>query len=101
MITFDEYKIDCEYFEREEIKSKNFNNSYIPKFPTISENCNHSLAGKICYSENNLCPYNIKNDDKTDKVQIKEEISNLYPEYLISTFERKKHQLWLIGTKRK
>lgn len=35
------------------------------------------------------------------EVQIKEEISNLYPEYLISTFERKKHQLWLIGTKRK
>ena len=65
MIAFDEYKIDCEYFEREEIKSQNFNNSYIPKFPTISENCNHSLAGKICYSENNLCPYNIKNDDKS------------------------------------
>jgi hypothetical protein len=38
---------------------------------------------------------------KEHEVQIKEEISNLYPEYLISTFERKKHQLWLIGTKRK
>ena len=38
---------------------------------------------------------------KEYEVQIKEEISNLYPEYLISTFERKKHQLWLIGTKRK
>jgi hypothetical protein len=38
---------------------------------------------------------------KENEVQIKEEISNLYPEYLISTFERKKHQLWLIGTKRK
>ena len=45
-ITFNEYKIDCEYFEREEIKSKNFNNSYIPQFPTIIENCNHPLAGK-------------------------------------------------------
>ncbi len=64
MITFDEYKIDCEYFEREEIKSKNFNNSYIPCSPRISENCNHSLAGKVCYSKNNLCPYNIKNDEK-------------------------------------
>ena len=38
---------------------------------------------------------------KEYEVQIKEEISNLYPEYLISTFERKKHQFWLIGTKRK
>lgn len=38
---------------------------------------------------------------KDNEIQIKEEISNLYPEYLISTFERKKHQFWLIGTKRK
>lgn len=38
---------------------------------------------------------------KDNETQIKEEISNLYPEYLISTFERRKRQLWLIGTKRK
>lgn len=38
---------------------------------------------------------------KEHEVQIKEEISNLYPEYLISTFERRKHHLWLMGTKRK
>lgn len=37
---------------------------------------------------------------KEHEVQFKLEISNLYPEYLISTFERKKHQLWLIGTKK-
>lgn len=33
--------------------------------------------------------------------QIKEHISSLYPEYIISTFERNKLSLWLIGTKRK
>ena len=33
--------------------------------------------------------------------QIKEHISSLYPEYIISTFERNKFSLWLIGTKRK
>ncbi|MFF2178007.1 hypothetical protein ACFVT8_16335 [Lysinibacillus sp. NPDC058147] len=33
--------------------------------------------------------------------QIKEHISSMYPEYIISTFERNKLSLWLIGTKRK
>lgn len=69
MITFDEYKINCEYFEREEIKSTNFNNSYIPQFPTIIENCNHPLAGKskeitskTCNENNDFCPYKEIND---------------------------------------
>lgn len=31
--------------------------------------------------------------------QIKEEIAGCYPDYIISTFERKKHQIRLIGTK--
>lgn len=38
---------------------------------------------------------------KEHEEQIKEHISNFYPEYLISTFERNKFNLWLIGTKRK
>jgi hypothetical protein len=38
---------------------------------------------------------------KTHEEQIKEHISSLYSEYIISTFERKKFNLWLIGTKRK
>ncbi|MFZ2609088.1 MAG: hypothetical protein WBP78_03630 [Lactococcus raffinolactis] len=38
---------------------------------------------------------------KAHEEQIKEHISSLYPEYLISTFERRKFNLWLIGTKRK
>lgn len=33
--------------------------------------------------------------------QIKEHISSFYPDYTISTFERQKFNLWLIGTKRK
>lgn len=33
--------------------------------------------------------------------QIKEHIASFYPDYIISTFERKKYSLWLIGTKRK
>lgn len=37
---------------------------------------------------------------KEHEEQIKEHISSLYPEYLISTFERHKFQLWLLGTKR-
>lgn len=38
---------------------------------------------------------------KEHEEQIKEHISSLYPEYLISTFERNKFHLWLIGTKSK
>lgn len=38
---------------------------------------------------------------KEHEEQIKEHISSLYPEYIISTFERNKFSLWLIGTKRK
>lgn len=38
---------------------------------------------------------------KQHEEQIKEYIISLYPEYIISTFERKKFTLWLIGTKRK
>lgn len=38
---------------------------------------------------------------KEHEEQIKEHISSLYPEYIISTFERNKYSLWLIGTKKK
>lgn len=38
---------------------------------------------------------------KEHEEQIKEHISSLYPEYIISTFERNKFNLWLIGTKSK
>ena len=37
---------------------------------------------------------------KEHEEQIKEHVASLYPAYLISTFERKKFELWLIGTKR-
>lgn len=37
---------------------------------------------------------------KEHEEQIKEHVASLYPAYLISTFERKKLGLWLIGTKR-
>ncbi len=37
---------------------------------------------------------------KEHEEQIKEHVASLYPAYLISTFERKKFGLWLIGTKR-
>ncbi|WP_086443693.1 hypothetical protein [Candidatus Enterococcus lemimoniae] len=37
---------------------------------------------------------------KEHEEQIKEHVASLYPDYLISTFERKKFGLWLIGTKR-
>lgn len=33
--------------------------------------------------------------------EIKEHVASLYPNYLISTFQRYKSNLWLIGTKRK
>jgi len=33
--------------------------------------------------------------------EIKEHVASLYPDYLISTFQRYKLNLWLIGTKRK
>lgn len=33
--------------------------------------------------------------------EIKEHIASLYPDYLVSTFQRYKLNLWLIGTKRK
>lgn len=36
---------------------------------------------------------------KEHEEQIKEHVSSLYPNYLISTFERNKFQLWLIGSK--
>ncbi|SEN16114.1 hypothetical protein SAMN04487786_3300 [Paenisporosarcina quisquiliarum] len=38
---------------------------------------------------------------KEHEEQIKEHISSLYPDYIISTFERNKFNLWLIGTKSK
>jgi hypothetical protein len=38
---------------------------------------------------------------KEHEEQIKEHISSLYPEYIISTFERNKFNLWLVGTKKK
>lgn len=37
---------------------------------------------------------------KQNEEQIKEHIASLYPEYIISTFERNKYNLWLIGTKK-
>lgn len=33
--------------------------------------------------------------------QIKEHLASLYPEYLVSTFQRQKFKLWIMGTKRK
>ncbi|WLG16657.1 hypothetical protein [Bacillus cereus] len=36
---------------------------------------------------------------KEHEEQIKEHVLSLYPEYIISTFERNKFNLWLIGTK--
>lgn len=33
--------------------------------------------------------------------EIKEHLSNLYPDYILSPFERKKFKLWLRGTRRK
>ncbi|MGA5663623.1 MULTISPECIES: hypothetical protein [Bacillus cereus group] len=38
---------------------------------------------------------------KEHEEQIKEHILSFYPEYIISTFERNKFSLWLIGTKRR
>ncbi|MEC5238467.1 hypothetical protein [Bacillus mycoides] len=38
---------------------------------------------------------------KEHEEQIKEHILSLYPEYIISIFERNKFNLWLIGTKRR
>ena len=38
---------------------------------------------------------------KEHEEQIKEHVASLYSDYIISTFERKKFSLWLIGTKRK
>lgn len=38
---------------------------------------------------------------KEHEEQIKEHISSLYPKYIVSTFERNKFSLCLIGTKRK
>lgn len=37
---------------------------------------------------------------KDMEVEIKEEIASAYPDYLISTFERKKNSLWLKGTRK-
>lgn len=37
---------------------------------------------------------------KTYEEEIKEHISSLYPDYLISTYQRDKFALWLVGTKK-
>ena len=37
---------------------------------------------------------------KEHEEQIKEHVASFYPEYIISTFERRKLGLWLIGTRR-
>lgn len=37
---------------------------------------------------------------KDREEEIKEEIASAYPQYLISTFEREKHSLWLKGTRK-
>lgn len=37
---------------------------------------------------------------KEHEEQIKEHIASFYPEYIVSTFERRKFGLWLIGTRR-
>jgi hypothetical protein len=64
MKSFDEYKIDCKYFERESIPRKNYNGSFLECRPIIIENCNHPLAGKskevtskTCNENNDFCPY--------------------------------------------
>lgn len=64
MITFDEYKIDCEYFERIQEKRNTNNGTFIKCFPLIIENCNHPLSGKSkeitsksCNENNDFCPY--------------------------------------------
>ncbi|MFK4893516.1 hypothetical protein [Lactococcus petauri] len=38
---------------------------------------------------------------KGHEKEIKEHLSNLYPDYILSPFERKKFKLWLSGTRRK
>ena len=69
MITYDEYKIDCEYFERIQKERNTNNGTFIKCFPSIIENCNHTLAGKSkeitsksCNENNDFCPYKEIND---------------------------------------
>ena len=38
---------------------------------------------------------------KEHEEEIKEHLSNLYPDYILSPFERQKFKLWLSGTRRK
>lgn len=65
LISFSEYKNNCEYNKKVDRKRAQSNGSFIKCPPIIIENCTHPLAGKLnevtsktCNEDNDFCPYN-------------------------------------------
>lgn len=65
LISFSEYKNNCEYHHKVRIDRKQNNGSFISCPPIYSESCIHPLAGKrdaitskTCNEHNDFCPYN-------------------------------------------
>ena len=65
LISFFEYKNNCEYNDEVRVDRKLNNGSFISCPPVFYENCTHPLAGKsneitskTCNEDNDFCPYN-------------------------------------------